>query len=107
MKKVGILLSLLTIILILSYFFLFVIRKKVSNPNLLEIQSYKSKLVISTRESAKYICCYKLDSLNDSQLNISVYTTSVYNIFASKTPTIEIPVNEKFNNVIVAGKTVR
>ena len=107
MKKVRISLSFLTIILILSYFFLFVIRKKVSNPNLLEIQSYKSKLVISTRESAKYICCYKLDSLNDSQLNVSVYTTSVYNIFANKTPTIEVPVDEKCNNIIVAGKIIR
>jgi uncharacterized protein YxeA len=106
MKRAMIILFLFIILIGVSFYIFFVKGKKVSNDKLLKIRNQITGVVVSTMESSKYISDYNLQFVNDTTVSISIYTTSIYNVFASKTPHINIPLDEKVKNLIIVGKTI-
>ncbi|MCY7290708.1 MAG: hypothetical protein LH615_00850 [Ferruginibacter sp.] len=101
-----VILFLLIVFIGASYFIAFVKGKRVINGKLLKVRNQKTGVVLSTMESSKYISDYDLQVVNDSTASISVYTTSIYNLFANKVSEISITLDDRVKKLIVVGKVI-
>jgi hypothetical protein len=108
MKKIVIYLAALGFILCTTYYFTFMLSKKVKNINLISIKNKgNNKLIIQTLESFKYINKIKLTKINDSIMKVDIYTTTVYNPFAIETTKIVINLNQNFNHLLFENNIIK
>jgi hypothetical protein len=98
----------LVFVLSFSYYIIFIKAEKVTDINLINFKrNGNDSLTIQTAESFKYI--NKIDShqVNDTTESISVYTTTIYNLFAKKKSNVNIQIEEKFKNIIFENKIIK
>jgi hypothetical protein len=107
MKKVVIVLSSVLVIMSLFYYSTFMRAKKVIDPRLIKVKNNKDGISVSTMESAKYITRLDAVQLSDTIVVVTVYTTSIYNLFSKKTPEVNISLNDRIAEVIIAGEKIK
>jgi hypothetical protein len=103
-KKAMIILFTFIVIVGISYFFLFVKAEVVVNDKLLSVRNQTNGILVSTMESSKYLGSYNVKRINDSTAGISIYTTSLFNVFARKITGFNIALDKKVKNIVIAGK---
>ena len=107
MKTIKIILWIFgSVIMILCtlFWYLFIFRERVTNPNFIKIVAInKDSLEIVSNESIKYIESVKTEERVDTLL-LTVYTTTIYNPFAKKTPSIKIVMPKNISKIVLKKK---
>ncbi|MEO8109657.1 MAG: hypothetical protein ABI594_06495 [Ginsengibacter sp.] len=107
MKKAVYFLLALVFVLSFSYYIIFIKDEKVTDTNLINLErNGNDSLTIGTAESFKYIDKVGSHQINDTTVSLSVYTTTVYNIFAKKTSSINIQIGKKIKYIIFENKII-
>lgn len=103
-----IILSSVVLVISIAYYFTLVKSKMVTDEFFLKVRSQKNGTVlISTMESMKYISDYAIEPVDETTVNVNVYTTTIYNLFSGKATEINISLDEKIKYLIIAGKTIK
>lgn len=97
----------LLVTLLGSYYIIFVKGRKVTNYHFIKfINSGDSALIIQTMESFKYISSVRKKIINDSSVELNIYATTAYNIFAKKNFQIKIPLQKKIKYLVFGDEII-
>ena len=101
-RKVFILL-----IALVFYYSVFVREKKVINSKFLKVVDNGQTLQINTTESSKYIKNYLVKDINDTTVQIDVFTTTIYNPLATRKSEINIDLDKKIKTIKIAEREIK